>query len=216
MPQRLYQVGQWTISVDPSEVQRHYASAQIDWCECDGCTNWRLTRARFMPSELRDFLQSLGLRLGDSLADTDIRDRGDVPSGFYRKRPYYVVPGEIHSKGHDPASRYGSRCALFITDERTEYEERVREHNLPGLARPLLYLRTSLLLPWLPGEMRSFKSVQSSQCRQCGRTNWLITGRLKRHSRIPAWYEVELGERPQDYVASFCWECGHPGFSYLP
>lgn len=203
------------IVVDPAKVRRVYSDKWLDWCQCDGCSNWRMVRERFLSQDFLQFMKSLGLALGDHLFQTFSFGGANLEeSGLTRRKLYYIIPGQVLRGGTYPVRRFGASCYVSVAESLTAHENRSRQDHLADLSEHTLSIRVSAVVPWLFDEVRYFKSVQvADHCADCGQC-WREIGRLKKTSRIPGWYGVDLGPRPHDYEVVLCWHCGRPEFRF--
>ena len=70
-------------------------AVQRDGCQCDGCSNRRMTRTDFTPVAQREVLRSFGLDYIQSLHSAFARNQHRVPPHFVRVVSCWFIYGRI-------------------------------------------------------------------------------------------------------------------------
>ena len=186
----------------------------LDWCQCDGCTNTRMTRIRFMAPDQQSLLRSMGLDPQNPARGEGMRQNQPASKKYYRWSYAWYLYASFDRTKPAPKQIFESDGWIWMDESESEDEKYVRisNHHLldnEGLVR----VRTSNIFPWLYGEVDEFKSERGSGCPECGR-EWRQVGDLKDDSMIPDWYEkpelrrILLAKKERVRV-SLCSHCGH-------
>jgi hypothetical protein len=208
-------VGKSAVIVDPDRVRRFYEGQSFDdRCQCDGCTNVRLTRERFAPPELTAFLKSLGLRWDLGLGVRSETMPGSEPvEGVEVVQDTFEVLGRL--EGEDPSAPLSFGPSDWVVAGSGAWADKLRCRKVDGLQGESVLLLVSTNLPWLYGEVLDGRVdyVQDGRpCPKCGRL-WHMLGRLTADRRLPGWYAVSLDGDLRDYAVSLCTNCGEPSFA---
>lgn len=199
------------IEIDREQTDALYS--RCDWgCQCVTCTNYYMTRVNFTPFEQFEKIRSFGLNFLNPLHVVPWQHFPSDPKGSTRTRccwhlvgkmPYDVPSLEMRfSKWNKlTLTRFRPRKGWILLDGEDQEDQK------------LIYLTSSNLYQWLPGEMCSVRMEYTGErCSRCGDKNRL-TGYLKRHSLIPGWFnlpelkQVLLAHRDRVFV-QFCTRCG--------
>lgn len=192
-----------------------------NWCQCDGCTNTRITRYRFGPTVQHAFVESLGLDPQKPFHSFEVKARR-LALGYYRVESLWLLSGRIEGPARTPAVPWDALTSFWIQSERPTgltIERRLEENNLAD-AGDLLFLVLSNTIPFLFDEVCEFRyNRRSTTCSCCG-GDWVDTGFLKRGSRIPDWYglpelRAALLAKHRVFIA-VCLDCGHLSYRIGP
>ena len=203
-----------TIEVDEARsaalVER---AASDDWCQCDGCTNIRMTRKDAIPETQKKILESVGLDFHYPARSAIAKRVSAEQPGMHRVISVWIAIGRSIDFEKTPVMSMDRFNWMWIESRRESLLEIDGFADMPSQPDGVIYIISSNSVPWLYGEVCSFRSDKvSNQCPDC-RSFWRQTGYLTRKSRIPEWMNMaELKEALRDanhrvYV-EFCAECG--------
>ena len=206
------EIGGTIVEVDEARTAEIYEQVH-DWCQCDGHTNARMARAEATPPEQAATIAALGLDLRNPYYSSYAR--GPRPSRrFSRHNDCWVAYGRIVGAGATPRERHGRWGWIRADSDRGRATKDVESLFWSELDKPgLVYIVSSVVVPWLYGEVCGFRSdYVGAECPECGST-WRQTGYLKRRSLIPEWKGLPhladvLREREKRVFVSFCSTCG--------
>lgn len=203
--------GDLEIEVDQTRTAEIYRR-RIDWCQCDYCTNAKITQKRFTPAAQVEWLNSLGLdpwrpclRANRNWDRPHRRHALDISCWY--------VYGRIVSRNPFPKIYLDQRNWIWADTNKRKIQ--VWSSELDDLEGDpdLLYLFAFNVRPWLHGEVCEFRQGFGPSCEKCGNDFW-VTGYLKHQSMIPEWHQRPdlrrvLLERKQRVFVAYCFRCGH-------
>lgn len=188
---------------------------QWDWCQCDGCTEERITRERFMPSELREFLKAAKLDpMRPAWVNGTGKKKGDPPRTYRRTLTWYAYGRVMQSTNKTTKVRFADGNSAWVETDPTPEEEQHYRQFSPQLDRTgLIYIRASLFYPRLLDEFESQELNQNTLCPQCRRSG-AVCGPLVPSSLLAGWYGLpdlaKALEQPNNKVmVTLCTDCGH-------
>lgn len=194
-------------------------NSNSDWCQCDGCTNKRVTTRHFLPEEVVDLLSIVGVDADHAFHREGKRRREKKP-GWYRTVAYWPISGILDGRDSvelapdvflavGPAFSQGYSASRILEDTGLDTEPN------------LLFLRIEMLIPWIVDDLCELRyESHCPPCRKC-RYSWRWTAYLKRGSRLPEWYGMPemaaVFRRPKTRVlVSICFDCGDLTFEAVP
>ncbi len=210
--------GNQTVIVNEAKTNELYdwltSGFGLDICQCDGCSNARMTRVRFMPRDQYDLLNSLGLNPQIPVHCQWVRSYTKESRQFTRRMSKWYLYASFDRP--EPAQKlmFENKGVAWIDDSESTDEIKHRTINWPNLdLEGLVVIRTSNSYPWLYGQVTSLKTSRFATCEECG-SGFREIGFLKKNSLIPEWYGLPelrkvllIGKsRVRVYL---CSHCGH-------
>lgn len=198
------------LEIDVAKTKALY-TGHWDVCQCDFCTNSKLTAHRFVPVRQVELLEAWGANPWDPVLSAPGSRRSNFPLHFVRRISCWLIHGRIIGADRTPSlklDRWNSVWAAASPDAVPAWNSRLEELD----DSPFFYLIASNALPWLQDEVGSFRREFAAPCSVCG-SRWRETGYLKRNSLIPEWYGApELREALRSskkrVLIEFCRGCG--------
>lgn len=198
-----------------------YEASQRDWCQCDGCTNRRMTRTDFTPVAQREVLRGFGLDYTQPLHSAFARNQNRVRPHCVRTVSCWFLYGRISSGTATPRLNFDSENWMIIDPDRERLNRLIGNLNeVEPFGPGLIYLVTSNCIPRLFGEVCSFRSERGSRCSRC-HSEWHKTGYLRHRSLIPSWFGLPdlkrtLLDRKARVLVKFCSHCGMVEHEIVP
>ena len=209
-------IGGVIVEVDEVRTAELY-DEYMDWCQCDGCINARMTRLDATPPKQAEILTSLGLnpRVPYFSSAANLRQR--PPRGrqrYGRRNSCWIAYGKIVGAEATPTLPLDKAGWLRVDTERSAAARDVEglEH-VEADGPDLVYIVTSNVILWLYDEVAGFRSDYVKEpCPACD-FRWRETGYLKRDSLIPQWKGLPqlaqvLRRRKERVYVEFCSKCG--------
>lgn len=189
-------------------------SSDLDWCQCDGCTNARMQRLHSAPAEQSRLLREMGLDPALPYLSRATWQRSPRSRRHTQRLCCWFAYGRIVDAECTEVLRFDRFNSMWVDSRRALLDRRIEgmEWNRPT-DPGFIYVVTFNRLPRLYGEVCGFRSERApNPCPECG-FMWRETGYLKRRSLIPEWRGVpELLEvlrlREGRVYVEFCSRCG--------
>jgi hypothetical protein len=141
-------IGGTNVEVDLDETRAAYKGQRYNWCQCAGCTNFRCA-THFFPKHTAALLEMIGVDPHEPIFLSNI---GEAVKhyGVTRYTGWYFAYGRIievcsSARFYDP-----QRARSFVWLDPVGFIEEERENHHFEQGTPVLKLRFSLLMPWLP------------------------------------------------------------------
>jgi hypothetical protein len=201
------------VEVDEKRTSSLYED-RYDGCQCDGCTNARVTRVDATPPRQVEIITALGLDYQNPYLSASERRPHHRRPGYSRRNSCWVAYGTIIGAESTPQVSFDRWNWIWTDSSRSRAGLAVE--NLVHMkldSAGLIYIVASNSIPRLYLEVCGFRSERGVQaCPRCN-SHWRETGYLKRTSRIPDWYGVPelrgvLRNGKQRVYVEFCSECG--------
>lgn len=191
-----------------------------DWCQCDGCTNSRVTNRHFLPLEVVEKLERVGIDAHHPFHREGKRG-SPKDAGKIWSVAYWPIIGKV--LGETRRVELSPDLILRIEGSfTTSYSARlILEDTSIDREENLLFLKVEFAIPWIVDELCELRyESHRPPCPSCSHT-WRWTAYLKRNSRVPAWYERPEMEaafrRPKTRVlVEICLDCGALTYVVVP
>jgi len=106
--------GRWKYGVDREATLHAYAQVERGGsarCDCAGCRNFRLARARVFPAEFLALLDSLGI---DPVKDAEVYRGGRVETDTHQYGGWYHFVGSLEETGDFPTVDFGGGFSAWM------------------------------------------------------------------------------------------------------
>lgn len=209
------------LEIDKARTAQLYAEGHsMDWCQCEGCTNARVTRSHF-PEMQKKVLQEAGLDPMLPFHSAAIGGR-PVQQGHTRRVSCWFAYGRLIGADRTPSMRFDRYNWMWVDTNRRRLNTLIEnlDYLQPGPDADLLYFVASNSIPWLYSEMGTVRTdYVANGCPVCG-GRWRETAYLKPRSRIPGWkglpdLEKVLRDRKERIYVEICSRCGHMDYSLV-
>jgi hypothetical protein len=170
-----------------------------DWCQCCGCTKWRLARELFLPNVVAEKLREFGFELGQFALHSYYEGR--LPPGLYRAtRLYMLASAQIQGSGLT-RQHFGRWHWMEVGPIRPD-ENPWLDDRLAGS----LVVRLSTVLPDFESAVPPFEQDNSTPCPYCGR-DFMSVGRIKSPHRVSKWFKIPESVARKRRTFRLCWGC---------
>jgi hypothetical protein len=107
--------GRWTYTVDPDATAEAYKAAiggGADYCDCNGCRNFRLVRHRIHTPEFLTLLATLGI---DPRKEAEAIRASQSSPGHYSCGGWFHFVGDLKVSGDFPPVDLGAGVTAWMT-----------------------------------------------------------------------------------------------------
>ncbi|MCH2171617.1 hypothetical protein MK489_12610 [Myxococcota bacterium] len=150
-----FEIGKWTIAVDPDLTREIYAGLETsgaESCGCEPCFNFAAVRHLVYTPEILNLFDWLGV---DPLLESGVRHLGRVTPGSHRYAGWFHVVGKIAKGPATPvaAADRGRESVVSLVDSGDglevgfSTERSLAPEDFRGL--PVVTLEFSALAPWI-------------------------------------------------------------------
>jgi hypothetical protein len=209
------------IRLDENGTWDLYKSYNNDWCQCDNCTNARMTRRIATPPKQSEILAQMSLSPLIPYESSTAEKEGNEPEGWVRRVSIWFLYGELPGADVTTPIEVSPNNRMWIETRRDRVDLQLQNLTKDALDDPgLIYVAASNCVPWLYTEVEGDFTAENSPCPEC-HLRYRMSAELKQDSRLPLWMGVALpfeiaSEEGQNVCVLICEQCGHLEYDLAP